>query len=246
MTKRVLFAVCLVGMAAGSASAQSLKWDQTFMAGANIGTQINSTRTETTAFNFGLYGESATVSNVRTVPNTATFDVFGAARIRGNFGVAGIAIQRNANSDGAVTASVPSPIFFDQPRSVTTSIADMKHRERWAGGYLAYMVRLNEKMGVLVMGGPMIAAVDHNLPTSATVTEGTSASAPTVTVAQTENNKTVWGFGTAVDFSYMMTPNVGVGAQARYIGATANFTDAKIKVGGFQIAGGIRIAFSSK
>jgi hypothetical protein len=231
-------------MTAASASAQSITWDQTFLAGANVGAQVSSTRTETTAFNFNLYGESATVSNVRSVPNTVAFDVFGAARLRGNFGVAGIAIQRNANSDGAVTASVPSPIFFDQPRSVTTSVADMTHRERWAGAYGAYMLKLDEKMGVLFMGGPMIAAVDHSLATSATVTEGTSA--PVVVVGLTENNKTVWGFGAAVDFHYMATRNIGVGAQARYISATANFTDGKVKVGGLQVAAGIRIGFSSK
>lgn len=244
MTKRFLMAVCFVGLAAGSASAQSLKWDQTFIAGANVGAQSGSTRTETTAFNFSLYGESATVSNERSVPNGILFDVFGAARIRGNFGVAGIAIQRNANSDGSVTASIPSPIFFDSPRTATATITDMRHRERWAGAYAAYMLKLDKKTGILFMGGPMIAAVDHSLPTSAAVVEAT---APTVTVSVTEYSKTVWGFGGGADFSYMATPNIGFGAQARYISAKANLTsDAQIKVGGFQVSAGVRISFSSK
>lgn len=245
MTKRFLMAVCLVGLAAAPAAAQTLKWDQTFIAGANVGAQASSARTETTAFNFSLYGETATVTNVREVPSGILFDVFGAARIRGNFGVAAVAIQRNANSDGAVTSSIPSPVFFDQPRAVTSTITDMRHRERWGGLYAAYMIKLDAKTGILLMGGPMIAAVDHALPTAATVAEGTSA--PTVTVSLTEYSKTVWGFGGGADFSYMMTPNVGFGAQARYISAKANLTnDAQVKVGGFQISAGVRIAFSSK
>jgi len=245
MTKRFLMTVCFIGLAAGTASAQQLKWDQTFLAGVNVGAQASSARTETTAFNFSLYGEDATVSNVRSVPSGILLNVFGAARIRGNFGAAGIAIQRNANSDGGVTASIPSPVFFDSPRLVTATVTGMRHRERWAGAYLAYMIKLDEKMGLLLMGGPMIAAVDHSLPTSATVAEGTAA--PTVTVSVTEYNKTVWGFGAAADFSYMMTPNVGFGAQARYIGAQANLTsDAQIKVGGFQVSAGLRISFSTK
>ncbi len=244
MTNRFLMAVCLVGLAAAPAAAQTLKWDQTFIAGANVGAQASSARTETTAFNFSLYGETATVTNVRSVPSGVLFDVFGAARIRGNFGVAGIAIQRNANSDGAVTASIPSPVFFDQPRSVTSTIADMRHRERWAGAYGAYMIKLDKKTGILVMGGPMIVAVDHAVSTAATVAEATT---PVVTVSVTEASKTVWGYGVGADFSYMMTRTVGFGAQARFIGATANLTpDNKIKVGGFQISAGVRISFSSK
>lgn len=244
MTKRFLIAVCFVGLAAGSAEAQTLKWDQTFIAGANVGAQASSARTETTAFNFTLYGESATVTNERSVPNGVLFDVFGAARLRGNFGVAAIALLRNANSDGAVTASIPSPVFFDSPRTVTATVADMRHRERWGGLYAAYMIKLDEKTGLLLMGGPMLAAVDHGLPTSATVTEATS---PTVAVAVTEYSKTVWGYGGGVDFSYMMSRNIGLGAQARYIGATANLTsDSKVKVGGFQVSAGVRIGFSSK
>jgi hypothetical protein len=244
MTKRFLMAVCFVGIAAGPAAAQTLKWDQTFIAGANVGAQASSARTETTAFNFTLYGETATVTNVREVPSGILFDIFGAARLRGNFGVAAVAIQRNANSDGAVTASIPSPVFFDQPRAVTATITDMRHRERWAGLYGAYMIKLDAKTGILLMGGPMIAAVDHALPTAATVAEATS---PTVTVSQTEYSKTVWGFGGGADFSYMMTPHVGFGAQARYVSAKANLTsDSQVKVGGFQISAGVRIAFSSK
>ncbi len=244
MTKRFLMAVCFVALAAGSADAQMLKWDQTFLAGANVGAQASSARTETTAFNFTLYGESATVTNTRAVPNGILFDVFAAARLRGNFGVAGMAMLRNAKSDGAVTASIPHPIFFDSPRTVAATITDMTHRERWGGIYAAYMIKLDEKTGIMLMGGPMLAAVDHSLPASAAVTEGAT---PTVTVSVTEFSKTVWGYGVGADFSYMATSNVGFGAQARYIGATANLApDSKIKVGGFQVSAGLRIAFSSK
>lgn len=244
MTQRFLMAVCFLALAAGSADAQTLKWNQTFLLGGNIGAQASGARSETTAFNFNLYGESATVTNERAVPNGMLFDVFAAARLRGNFGVAGMAIMRNANSDGAVSASIPHPIFYDSPRTVSATITDMKHRERWGGIYAAYMIKLDEKTGLLLMGGPMLASVDHSLPTSAAVAEATS---PTVTVSVTEYSKTVWGYGGGVDFSYMATPNVGFGAQARYIGATANLTSAaKIKVGGFQVSAGVRIAFSNK
>jgi hypothetical protein len=244
MTNRLLMAVCFLGLATGTASAQTLKWDQTFIAGFNVGAQASSARTETTAFNFTLYGESATVTTDRSVPSGMLFDAFGAARLRGNFGVAALALLRNANSDGSVNAAVPSPIFFDTPRTVTATVADMRHRERWGGLFAAYMVKLDDKTGLLIFGGPMLAAVDHALPTSAAVTEGAT---PTVAVTVTEYNTTVWGYGGGVDFSYMMSRNIGLGAQARYIGATANLTsDSQVKVGGFQVSAGFRVAFSSK
>jgi hypothetical protein len=244
MTNRFVMAVCFVALATGSASAQTLKWDQTFMAGVNVGAQASSARSETTTFNFNLYGESATVSTDRSVPSGMLIDIFGAARLRGNFGVAALAMLRNANSDGSVNASIPSPIFFDTPRTVTATVADMRHRERWGGLFGAYMIKLDEKAGILLFGGPMLASVDHALPSSADVTEGAT---PTVNVSVTEYNKTVWGYGAGADFSYMMTRNIGLGAQARYIGAKANLTaDSEVKVGGFQVSAGVRIAFNSK
>ncbi len=244
MTKRFLMAVCFVAVATSTAQAQTLKWDQTFMAGFNVGSQASSARTEQTAFNFNLYGEAATVTTDRSVPSGVLFDVFGAARLRGNFGVAALAMLRNASSEGAVRASIPSPIFFDTPRTVTATVADMRHRERWGGLFAAYMVKLDDKTGLLIFGGPMLAAVDHSLPTSAAVTEGAT---PSVAVSVTEYSKTVWGYGGGVDFSYMMSRNVGLGAQARYIGATANLaTDSQVKMGGFQVSAGVRIAFNSK
>jgi hypothetical protein len=245
MIKRVLLSVAFVGVAAGSASAQQLMWNQTFLAGVNVGAQASGSRDESSTFTFGQYGETATVTTERSVPSGLLFDVFGAARLRGNFGVAGVAALRNANSDGAVSASIPDPIFFDRPRSVTATVSDMRHRERWAGAYGAYMMKIDEKSGILFMGGPMIVAVDHTLPASATVAEGSGS--PTVTVATTEFNKLVWGFGAGADYSYMVTPNVGFGAQARYTYATANLNDdVKITLGGLQVTAGLRISFSSK
>jgi len=242
MAKRIAFAFSVVLLTSSTAFGQSLKWTEGYIfAGANAGVQLGSARDEATAFTFTLYGEPATVNVARSVKSGGLFDFTAGSQIRGNFGAAGTFFARSADSDGAVTATVPHPVFFDQARTVSSTITAMGHSERWIAIQGVYLLRIDEKTDVMFLAGPSLVSVKHMIANAASVTEGAT---PTVAMTTSELSKSVWGYVLAADVRRMITKTVGVGAFARYAGSSANMSpDLKLTIGGFQVGAGIRVQF---
>ena len=243
MVKRLLLAVAVLILAEGAAFGQALQWNEgRYFLSANGGFHQSSDREERAAFSFSLYEETATVDVKRTVSGGSLGDFMAGARVRRNFGVAAGFVVRSADSDGAITGSIPDPIFFDRPRTVTATFANMIHREKWYSAQAVYLVQLNTKASIMLLAGPAVVSVRHDLAGSATAAEGTSG--PSVTVDIRRAEKTVWGYLAGVDIRYMLTKAVGVGAFGRYAAATANLTgENTIELGGFQVGAGVRFAF---
>ena len=241
MAKRIVLALGVVLLTGSAAFAQTPAWTEgRIFLGVNGGAQVGSTRDEATSFSFSLYGEPATVGVTRSVKGGPLFDIMAGGRVIGNLGVAGTLFMRKASSDGAVTASLPHPIFYDQPRSITSTVPNMTHEELWSAVQAVYLVRIDDRLDMLLLAGPTVVSVKHQVATAATVTEG--ASAPTVTMTTQDLTKMVWGYSLGADLRYMLTKNFGLGAFARYTGATANMNSVvSIKLGGFQVGGGIRV-----
>lgn len=242
MTKRVCFTIGLLLLSTSAAFAQQLKpADGRIFAAASIGAQFSPARAETTAFSFSIYEEPATVNVARSVKGGLLGEFTAGGTVIGNLGVAGSLWFRSAPSDGAVTASIPDPAFFDRPRAVSATITDMSHKEVWMAVQASYSMQLNEKMAVVLLGGPTVVNVTHQVANSATVAEVNNSAV--VTTGTTELTKMVFGFTLAADGRYMITKNIGLGGFIRYAGANANLNDAvKLKLGGLSIGAGLRVA----
>ena len=240
MAKRIVLALGFMLLTGSAAFGQTLGWTEgRVFGGVNGGAQLGSARDEATSFSFTLYGEPATVGVTRSVKSGALIDFTAGGRVIGNLGVAGTLFVRKASSDGAVAASIPSPIFFDQPRAVTATLTNMTHEELWTAVQAVYLFRIDDRWDVMMLAGPTVVSVKHQVATAATVTEG--ATAPTVAVTTQDLTKMVWGYLLGADVRYMVSKNVGVGAFARYTGATANMNSVvRLTLGGFQVGAGIR------
>ena len=94
-----------------------------------------------TTVSFPLYEETAIVDASREVKSSAIWDVTGGLRVWNNFAVAVSVSGRNASGDGGVVASVPHPVFFDQPRSLAGGVSDMKHNELWTSLLFGWLPR---------------------------------------------------------------------------------------------------------
>lgn len=205
------------------------------------------TRTENTGFSFDLYEETATVDVTRDVKGGGFLDVTFGTAILNNFGAALSIFSRSANSDGAVTGSIPDPADFNNPRAVTSTIPGMVHKETWIGIQGVYGLGLDglglpEQLDFLIMAGPAIVKVKHDVPVSAEVFE--SASGPTITVATSQQSKTFVGFMIGADVRYFFHPNIGAGGFLRWAGASGDFDNGTpIEVGGFQFGGGVRFRY---
>lgn len=242
MTKRVCLTVGVLLLSSSAAFGQALKpGDGRIFAAASIGAQFSPAREETTAFSFSIYEEPATVEVKRSVKGGLLGELTAGGRVIGNLGVSGSIFFRSASSDGAVTASIPDPAFFDRPRAVSTTVTGMTHKEVWSAVQASYFARLDDRMFVVLMAGPTVVSVSHQVANSAAVAE--SGNFATVTVGTTTLTKLVFGYTMAVDGRYMVTKNIGFGGFIRYSGATANLNDAvKLKLGGLQIGAGVRMS----
>ena len=224
-----------------SAQMKIRPWTDTIF-GSISGAGQTGTRTETQNFSFDLYEETATIDLTRDVKGSGFVDVTFGAALLNNVGAALSIWTRSASSDGAVTGSIPDPADFNNPRAVTSTVPGMAHRETWVGIQGVYGIGLNEKMDVLVMGGPAFANVEHDVATSASVAE--SSSGPVVTVETSRQSKTFVGFMIGADVRYFFHPNIGAGGFLRWAGASGDFDNGTpIEVGGFQFGAGVRFRY---
>src|SRR5690349_16036856 len=224
MTKAGLFALCVLA-APRMASAQ-MQWTDKGFIGVNGGGQVGSHTLESSA-SFPLYDETATVSTSQKVKGGGLFDIGGAYRVWGKNLLAGVSFTHTSStSDVSLSGSIPDPIVFDKPRTVTSSQGGAKHSENTIHIDAIYMIPVANKMDVGVFAGPSIFAVKQDTITTLTVGEP----GPTVTAPLSEVSKTSFGVNFGVDVQYMVSKKFGVGALARYSWGSANIPNATDKL----------------
>lgn len=241
MKKLSAVCVALAAMSAPSvANAQMLEWKDRGFVNVNAGVKTGAKQVETTLA-FPLYDETATIETTREVADGFLWDVTGGYRVWKNLAIGASVAGRSANGDGVTVASIPHPVFYDQPRSVSGAISGMKHRELWGSLLAVWVFPVTSELEIMAMAGPTVVRVEHELAGGATVTE---AATPGVVVSLDTVSKSVWGFTAGIDGRYMITSRFGLGAFARYSGAKVNLTSTtKLDVGGLQMGAGLRIRF---
>jgi hypothetical protein len=252
MRKTMWLAVVVVGMitiaGVSGARAQIIEWEDRAFVNVSVGAQTQSHQFES-SLTFPLYDETGVVNASYDNGGGFLFDIGGGVRIRRNIG-AGVSFSRFSNtSDVPVDATIPHPIFFDQPRQVTTAAAGLKHSEVGINIFGLWMIPLSEKTDLAVFGGPSIFMVKQDLVSGVSIPQPEAPPfTPVVTPQVSEGKGNAIGFNVGVDWTYMVTPQFGAGAFARFNGGpTADVSTGDqavdVRVGGFQIGGGIRIRF---
>jgi hypothetical protein len=242
MAKKVTVLVCGVLLfSATQAFAQLIPWKDRAFINLSGGAQSVARDTKTD-FTFTLYQEPASVSVLRTVKGGGFFDFMAGYRVWNSFALGVQFMNRTANGDAAVTGLLPDPIGFDQARTLTSTISGLVHKERWLSLIIAYGLPVTDKIDVLLFAGPAAVKLDHEVPTSVSITEG--ASGPSAAFTRSILSRSVWGSIAGADVRYMFTKNFGAGAFVRFESATANLAgDLKVEAGGAQAGGGLRIRY---
>jgi Outer membrane protein beta-barrel domain len=243
--------VIAVGAFASQASAQALPWEGRGFVNVNFGLQIIAEDVATTSTTFDLYSEVGTLTTAQTIDSQAPFfDIGAGVRLAGNFGF-GFAYSRlSATGAADVTAEVPSPIYYDQPRNVAATVDDLDHVESGYHFQALWMLPITDRVDILVSGGPSWFSLTQGIVTSPQITEvGPPYSTVNMTVSQTTTTGSQIGFNLGVDLTYRLANNVGIGAMVRYAAATVSLEPegggdpSDVKVGGFQFGGGLRVRF---
>jgi hypothetical protein len=247
MRARVWIAVAAVvlGIDVRVASAQ---WNEALRVSINVGSRLSST-TFTSTTSFPVYLETSNITTSYTAPKGQLFDGGFLFRLRGSVGV-GVAISSySERHDAAINASIPHPFFFNTPRSLTATAANLQRSELAAHIQAAYVISSN-RYDLAISGGPSIFRVGQDLVSNVSYTETYPYDTVTFTGATTVRaERTKLGFNVGVDLGYKLSGNVGVGGLVRVSRATPSFplagsaADVSADAGGVQVAGGVRFYF---
>jgi hypothetical protein len=246
--QQIRIGVLVLGIVAGlaaQAGAQQAPWNDRVFANVSFGVQVGSEDVSRTQV-FDIYQEQASIRTTSEVGSGPAFDVVVGGRLRGPFGAALGLMFRNKDRDATIDASIPDPIFFDQPRTVARTLGGLTHGETWITPMFVWyrpLTELVEDLELMVMAGPAIVRVEHEqVGTDFTLTE--TPGGPDLGVTTGTVNKTGVGFSIGGDLRYLLTPTIGVGGFLRFARASVDVADdVSLDVGGLQLGVGVRIRY---
>jgi len=244
--------VCVLGLTlvTSQALAQALPWEGAGFVNLNLGLQLNPASLVTTDGTFTIYGKPGTLTTAQTIDTGAPYIEFGGGvRVAGNFGV-GFSYSRLSTSGSAlVSAEVPSPLVNGQPRKATSTLTELEHIEKGFHMQAIWMLPVSDKLDVVLSGGPTFFQLSQGVVTTPKISEvGPPYTTVNMTVSMLTVSDSQIGFNVGADLTYRFANNVGVGAMVRYAAATVGLTPEggpalDVKVGGFQVGGGLRLRF---
>lgn len=191
--------------------------------------------------------ESGQLSTAYEVGSGLAFDVSAGVVVWRNLAI-GVGVTRfSTTTPTTITAQVPHPFFFTQPRTVTGEF-EGDRSELAVHIQVKWIAPVSDKLLVTVFGGPSFFQVDQTTVSDFDYTESypfdTATFSRAITADQSESKI---GVNVGGDVAYFFSPNVGVGGTAQYSGATVQMTmpsgTADVKAGGLQVGGGLRLRF---
>jgi outer membrane protein with beta-barrel domain len=179
----------------------------------------------------------------------ALIDLAAGYRLWKTLGV-GVAVSvTSGKGETDVTASVPHPFFFSQPRTVTGTETDIAHSETGVHLQLQYLVPATGRLHFTLQGGPSWLSVDHDVVTDVTIAESYPYDTAAFGGAVTKSTKgSATGFNAGIDVTWLFAESLGIGGIVRYTRADVDLKAVEgrtltMKAGGLQGGVGIRVLF---
>jgi hypothetical protein len=234
-TTMVLATLAVLCGAAAPATAQSAPdpLTPTFVS-VSVGVQPQG-RTEQGIAAFPLYDESAVFAADYSIGTGAFVDIAVGRRVWHQIVGAVSYSYFGSAGDASGTASIPNPLFFNQPALMPIQASDLKRRENSLHFTALWFYHLKPKLDIAVGGGPSVIWLSQDLA-SGTVEPGTQNTTPAID----RQSGAGFGLNVSADTTYMLTPKLGVGVLLRYTWASVDLDSSDMTAGGFQIGGGVR------
>ena len=237
-TSMFLVLTGLVLTAATDAAAQVAERTKAFI-NINVGVQPASQTLDST-FSVPIYGQTAAANTSQVVGGEPIFDIAVGYRVRQNIGVAIGYSSMSSSGTIAGTASVPSPLFFNQFRTVDIGGASFTRKDN--NIYLSFMwyIPVTNRIEIALLAGPSGTRAKQDLVTSINVPAGTQ----NATAVVESKSGTATGVNVGFDATYLFTKYYGAGIFVRYNGGSVDLGSVTdVKAGGFQMGIGARLRF---
>jgi len=173
------------------------------------------------------------------------FEIGGGAGIARNLTLGGLFVMRSNTDTATVTAQIPHPIFYGQPRTLEGSF-DAKSSETALHIQVGYAFYTSPRFALVFAGGPSFYWLQRDLLDQLSYTEAYPYDSVTFTGATTrsETENTVGG-NVQVDGLVGLSKNLFWQTSGRWGFGSVTFDGASgsTKVGQGQISTGIRVTF---
>ena len=197
-------------------------------------------RTFSETSTFALFDDTGTVTANQTVGSGFVFDASVGYRVWRRISIAlGVSTFRGKGTAEAIVA-VPDPLVRGVPKTKffqASDYGDLNKTGTAANFQLVWIKPLTDKLDLWGFIGPSFIHVSQEVA-SATETANPNASV-------NKDSANTWKAGTiGIDLNYKMNERYSVGGFVRYAGGEIDLPSvSKLKIGGVQVAGGVRIRF---
>jgi len=250
MNKSVVLLLIVCGVfagTAGKASAQGATWaDRGYV---NLGWGVESgssaiTGTQTAT----IYEETATITSTSEFSSGSFFDVGVGLRVWRNLTVGAGYHQEQNDTEAHLTGSIPSPIFFNRPRTLDQT-EPLERKEKAAHLMIGWVIPINEKLDVMAYGGPSFFRIEQDTVSRVVPVENsTNFATVAADVDKITQKKSQTGFNVGVDATYIVWQNdsvrLGAGGFVRY--TQADFTVDMLSTPQSTTAGGMQFGFGAR
>jgi hypothetical protein len=245
-----LFVIGSVFIGTHAASAQTAPWsDRGYI---NVGWGVESgSSAMTDSRTAPIYEESATITSSSEFTSGSLFDVGVGLRVWRNLTVGAGYHQEQNDTEGTVSGSIPSPLIFNRPRTLTGSEL-LDRKETAAHINIGWVFPISNKFDVMIYGGPSFFRLTQDVISNVVPNEsGATATTIGSTITTTERNKSVTGYNAGLDATYILWSNdsirLGAGGFLRFSQASTEVemlsTSQPTDVGGMQFGFGARLRF---
>ena len=254
MNKSVVLLLIVCGVfvsTARQASAQGATWADRGYINVGWGVESGSSAMSDTQVS-SIYEETATVTSTSNFTSGSLFDVGVGLRIWRNLTVGAAYHQEQNDTEGRLTGSVPSPVFFNRPRTLDEAVPGLDRKESAAHLQIGWVIPIRDKIDVMVYGGPSFFRLEQETVSDVEFTEpGGSFTTVGADEEITVRKKSQTGYNVGVDGTYIVWTNdsvrVGVGGFVRFTQAEMDVemlsTSQPTKVGGVQFGFGARLRY---
>ena len=230
-----------VGMALSAASVHAqtpTPSTEKFFLNVNGGGEL-ATRTINLATSKIVYDETSSMSSHQEIKRGPVFDFDGGYRVRSDFFAGLLVSSFSTTSDATTSTSVPDPVFFNRPKTVTGSTSGLKRTEVAIAPHITWARPLTDNFDVAFSAGIAFIHVSQDIVGSFQVTPPQN-----VTILQTTETKNGTGPLAQIDLNYSFKPKFGIGGFLRYAGAKVDLPSVQqANVGGLQAGSGVRLRF---
>ena len=214
----------------------------------NAGYQ-GTTNAFTSTWSYPSNQETASVTAGYSVKPAVLIDVAGGARLWRDLSI-GVAVSRYHRADlASLSASVPHPFYFNQPRSFQASTAGPERTETAVHLQAMWTFAAASRIQVGVFGGPSVFRVSQVTISAVNFAEAYPYDTVTLgNVSMKTQAASKATFNAGVDLTWLVYKQIGIGGMVRFSGVNVGFTEADgtalpVKAGGLQAGAGLRVRF---